>query len=366
MKFKKNGNLAKLVAFFLIAIVLITAIAVSASGWNENIDPKPDSDNNADNESGNADENTGDSNEEDTPTIKPTNYTHYVTGLSINEADYMERPISLVFDPTAPMYGISSAFLTIELPIEGDKTRILAFTNEAISLGKLGSFAPTRKYISNFAAYFGGLLASNGSDDSFSYTGTQEIDEYIDFQRTPGYCYSEYGKYYYTNADLMQAYIKNNSLSAVKREECVIPYSFSDSIVKGSRSASVIVSPYSGYITTELTYSAESEKYYMSRNTFATSDMHTGTQLSYDNIFILCADSVTHETESATQLVMDTSSGGRGYYASKGYYTEFEWSTDSDGNLCFTDLEGNRLAINPGSIYISVIKSSYTNKISIN
>ena len=174
MKIPKNGNLAKLVAFFLISGVLLATIALSASGWNE-FGNGPDSGNLADGSNpsiDNSDENEDGNGDADIPVVAPKPvFYHYITGLEINEEDTGARPICFVIDPNAPIYGLSSSHLTVEVPIENGETRLLVFTNDATALGKLGSIAPTRKYISNIANYFGGVLASLGPKTSNKHPG---------------------------------------------------------------------------------------------------------------------------------------------------------------------------------------------------
>lgn len=373
MILKKNGNLAKLVAFFLISAVLIATIALSASGWNE-FNNGPESGNPEGGlkpSIGNSDENKdGQPGGNDTPVVAPKPvYYHYITGLEINEEDTLVRPIGFVIDPSAPMYGTSSSLMTVEIPVEAGQTRLVVFTNNATSLGKLGSIAPTRKYITNVINYFGGVLGSLGNDDSFDYSGTSGVAASIDFSAVSGYHYTEYGEFCYTNADLMYAYIKNNGVSTVMSSAPVVPYTFSTSDVaasRGSKSARTILIGHSAASTTEFTYSDTDGKYYMSKNGTAANDLLCDKQLSYDNLFVLLADSVTYETENATQSVIDTVSGGKGYYISSGVMSEITWTKDTSGSFTFLDSSGVKLVIDPGISYIGFTKSSQAGEIKIN
>ncbi len=372
MKIPKNGNLAKLVAFFLISGVLMATIALSASGWNE-FGNGPDSGKLEDGKNpsiDNSDENKDGSGDEDIPVVAPKPvFYHYITGLEINEEDTTLRPICFVIDPGAPLYGLGSSFLTVEVPVENGQTRFLVFTNDATSAGKLGSIAPTRKYITNIANYFGGVLASLGNDDAFDYAGIPGALQSIDLSAVTGYHYTEYGEFCYTNADLMQAYLKNNGISNVMSTAPAVPYIFASegqSASVGSNTANTVAINHSGSYSTEFSYSATDHKYYISKNGLAIKDLLNDKQLSYDNLFILLSDSVTYETESATQSVIDTMSGGKGYYISEGKMAEITWSKDSAGSLLFLDSSGQKLVINPGTSYIGFTKSSQAGEIKIN
>lgn len=368
MKTLKNGNLAKLVAFFLIAISLTAVIAISAGGWLENDKTEPDSGNIEDenqSSSDNADENTdGDKIENDTPVVAPKpSYTHYLTGLKISESDYLIKPYAIVLDPQAPQYGISSSMLTVEIPIENGETRYLMLTNDASSLGKLGSIAAARKYINSIASYLGGVLVSYGEDDYFKYDVTAGDIPHIDFKENSGYSYSEFGKYVYTNADLVSAYIKNNNINIISKQNGTAPYlPIQGTRLSGDSSSKILIS-YSSTNTTEFSYSSEDNAYYMTKNGSDVKDLLNDKRTSYTNLFILYADSTTHETAEATQLIMDTTAGGKGKCFSGGAFIDIKWTLDDNGNLLFTTMSGDKITVNAGSSYIGFVKASRTDDV---
>ena len=364
MKWLQNGNLAKLVAFFVIAVVITCTVSFAANGWQSFIED-PDSDKIVDNtNSDKVDENTGDdSNNEDNdvPVIAPEpKYYHYITGLETTLEASIKKPLCVVFSSRDPLYGISSSFMTVEFPIEYGETRLLCFTDSAQSLGKLGSIAPSRGYISNFATYFGGVLLSYGYDDSFDYDYYQP-NNHLDFANTPGYCYTEYNTMVYTNGDLVNAFINNSKINTVTNDTAKLPYEFTEvdaNPVSGAQSAKSVIIKYSDSNSTELIYSAAEGKYFFSKNSGIKNDLLNDKSLSYENVFILYADSTTYETSDSTQIVLNTATGGKGKYISGGSATEITWTKDVSGNLTFFDSEGQKLIINRGASYIAVVKSS--------
>lgn len=360
MDTRKNGNLAKLVAFFLIVTVLIMAIAFSANGWQGDDKTQPDSGNSSEDEK--ADENT-DGEEIDSEEPKAPAYTNYISGLEISKEESLLRPLCILYDTEAPMYGLSSAFLTVEIPTEGGKTRLLAFTNDATSIGKLGTLAPSRKYISNIAAYFGAIPVYIGEDDSFSYSGVTSDNGYINFSTSPGYYYTEYGMHSYTNADLISACIKNIGISTVMSSPPSMPYTFATlpEEARGSIKAETVLVQFDKGSTTELIYT-EDGKYRLQKNTYAISDKYNDSAAEYDNAFILFADATTHETAEKTQMILDTMSGGSGYYLNGGLAKKITWAVSDMGELSFYNERGEVLKIVPGTSYISFAKSSYSSQ----
>ena len=373
MKWLQNGNLAKLVAFFVIAVVITCTVSFAANGWQSFINNEPDSDdvvadkNNA--ESDNIDEKPdGDKTEEDVPVVLPTpKYYHIITGLETDLESSLKRPLALCFGASDPLYGISSSYLTIEFPTEYGNTRFLCFTDDAKTLGKIGSLTPSRGYISNLATYFGGVLLSYGLDDRFEYDYKEPHDR-LDFAETNGYCYTEYNSFVYTNGDLVNAFLNNTRINMASSEKCTLPYIFTEPEktlnMKGDNASAISVT-FSENNSTQLNYSTTDKCYILSKNSVAKNDLLNDKPLKYDNVFILYANSTTYETEEDTQLILDTYTKGSGLYASEGVYTEISWEKDASGNLVFYNLEGAKLTVNRGTSYISFVKASSKSSVKI-
>ncbi len=373
MNWLKNGNLAKLVAFFVITIVLTCTVAYAAGGWQQpggNNIPDNSDDGTGENipPNANVDENTNNTNPpEEIPEIKPVpEFLHSITGLEITKDESYKKPICVVFDPTQPLYSISSAYLVAELPTE-DGTRMICFTDDALKTGKIGSLAPTRGYISNLATYFSGILLADGDDGVVKYESRDLTNGFLDLSENIGYHYVEQGGGMYTNADLLTALIKNTKTSTVKVTSSSSPYEFpeyySDPVL-GKLSSQSIQIKNSKNDTTTLTFSQESGKYQVSKNGTELVDRSNDVTPKYDNVFVLFSDCATYETAEYTECILDTISGGVGKYATGGKYVDISWAVTSDG-LIFLDENGEKLTVNRGTTYISFVKSSLTSDVII-
>ena len=371
MKWLQNGNLAKLVAFFVIAVVITCTVSFAANGWQSFINNEPDSDKiTTDNNSANnkVDENNDGETDEDIPVVQPTpKYYHPITGVETTLETALKRPISICFESSNPLYGISSSYLTIEFPTEYGNTRLLCFTDEAKSLGKIGSLAPSRGYISNLATYFGGVLLSYGVDDTFEYN-YKSPQHILDFNATGGYCYTEYNSFVYTNGDLVNAFLNNSNVNQSTSEIINLPYTFTEvDIVTGldGKSARSISIAFSDSSATLLNFSSSDNAYVFSKNTSVKSDLLNDKPMIYDNVFVLYANSTTHETESSTQLILDTYSSGTGVYATMGECVDITWERDASGNLIFHNTDGEKLTVNRGTSYIAYAKASNKSSVKI-
>jgi hypothetical protein len=144
------------------------------------------------------------------------------------------------------------------------------------------------------------------------------------------------------------------------------PYAFSDERITGVTSATTVSIPYSHENITNLYYHESSGEYLYYKNENRRMDMLTGENVSLKNLFILFSNATTYENSDGTELVIDTVSGGRGYYISSGGLTEFVWSTTKDGELIFKNLKGDILLVNRGSAYIAYYKASLSASVTFN
>ena len=370
----------KFVSLLLIAILVVSAVGIAASGRESTTD-KPDSgdvDNTADNTDENKDgttennedkTNTNDNettNEELTPpsNIVPEEiFLSKITGLQISKQEYNAIPKGMLVDPLRPLYGVSKSDLIIEFPIEDGTSRMLAYTTNAEVMWKIGALKATRNYISNMSNFFGGVVISYGNDDKVVYNAWDTDDIVLDLSQYSDCYYIENTLYVYTSEVMVDVAENRMSASANLSEYKNAPYSFSETTVSGVTDATTISIPYSGTNITNLYYHEGSGKYLYYKGDNRRMDMLTGENVSFTNVFILFSNATTYENSDGCELVIDTVAGGRGYYISNGGLTEFLWSTNSSGELMFKNLMGETLEVNRGNAYIAYYKASLASNI---
>ena len=379
MKPLKLTGFHKFVCLVIIAVLVILILGFAVSG-RQSSDTLPDSGNvgNSTNdteqnkdENGNHNQQTNKPSDEDIndtvttpPATENQSYINQVTGLQVSSERYNKTPMAIVMNPNAPLYGISGSDLTIEFPIEYGYSRLLTFSTSETPLWKIGAIAPTRDYISNTARLFGGLLISFGKDDILNYSESPSDNFLLDL--------SLYGDSYCIE-NSTNIYASEDMISAAKAKKPFVPtelmyksapYNFLNfSSFRGTSSASTVIIPYSESNETELYYHQSSGRYIYYKSGSQKSDLLSGENISFKNIFILFADTTTYEKSEGTELVVNTETKGKGYYISSGSYVEFKWYVDDNGVLTFFTLSGEKLSVNPGNSYISYYKSSNTNKI---
>ena len=371
MNTSKSNSYGKLLVFFLIAVILVFAFGFVADGWQSDTEPEPDSgdNDNNDNNTDKADENTdGQENESKEPEVYIPTYVNNLTGLEVTEEDSKKRHTCFVMSSSAALYGISSADLIAEIPIENGSTRLVAFMSDSSVLGKIGSIEPTRGYISNIAKNFGASLISYGNDDTKIYASADISASHFDLTKYTGYHYTEYTQFVYTNGDLINAGLSNSGIASASSAKPMLPYVFTDfgaEAVVGTDNAKTVIIPYADGAETELYYSAADGLYTFAKSGTVKHDMLNDKTVKFQNVFILFADTVTYETKDGSQMIMNTVGSGSGYYITGGTAINITWSATESGSVSFYDELGERLTVNRGSFYIGYVKSSLTDEVKL-
>ena len=82
---------------------------------------------------GEVDENTDGQDENKEEVIPPPEIKHYLTGITVSADKANAAPISFIYGANDPLYGISSALMTVEIPTENGETRKVGSDRERTS-----------------------------------------------------------------------------------------------------------------------------------------------------------------------------------------------------------------------------------------
>ncbi len=371
MNTEKSGNLQKTIAIIIIAaIALFFILATVVQGFGADTDMPSDDktpedtdtpQDTTDDTTPPADENLPPENEskddETVTTPEKIKYKSYLTGLDISEEQYPYQRLVYICKNSPSIYGASSSELIIEIPCESGETRYAVYTPYNSNLGKIGALAPTRAYISDTVRLFGGLICAYGSDDTVSYGKTNPL-LHLDLSKSDSYFYKENINSIYTRQDLIEKIITSERIDMLAVKTPSVPFCFAENPISAKTDAKLLSIPYSEENQTAFAFDEASGKYKFLKNGKQQYDMLSGEKLSFDNLLVLFADSVTYETSGGVETVMNTDGNGAGYYLSCGKLTEFKWEIDDSGELRFLSLSGNELQINAGKSYIAYYKSS--------
>ena len=199
MNNKKTSNPVRMIAFFLAAVILICTFGFTVDGWQFKDDDfstqtgdvqTPSDDTIFPSEE---DENlSGDAEE----VILPE-FTNPLTGLECEEKCVNKYPLAFVINGSDSLFGICESDLVIDIPIEGDDNKILAFYTNTQNLWKLGSLSPSRGYISNLIKYFSGIEFALGCEDRITYDCCKLLGKVVNLNEKNAYRYTEQDYLYY-------------------------------------------------------------------------------------------------------------------------------------------------------------------------
>ena len=355
----KRSNLVRVIAFFLIATIMVCTFGFTSDGWLIDSSTNISSNNNTQGSSGSL---VGQKppESEKIPEIYIPEYINALTGLETTKDKVGDIPLSLVMDPDSPLYGTSNADITIEVPIENGQTRMLSIFTDLSNLWKVGSLAKTRGFITDLASSFGAHALHIGREGSNGSIGTDLLIQSIDLASGSGYCYSEYTYFCYTNASLIQNAIASMGISPDRTYEGKLPFSFTEygrDPIQLEKKASVITIDYSANSSTTLKYDEITEKYTLLKCGAEKKDLLNDSNHEYTNCFVLFVDSVTYESSLGLETVLKIADGGYGFYVTKGSVMNILWNRSSDGSLIFINENGENLTVNRGTSFISFVKS---------
>ncbi len=371
MNNSKSNSPIRLIAFFLVALLLVCTFGFTADGWLDkdgDAGTPGESDENAENGGTNTDDALtdkpqDDEQKDDEPVVHIPEFTNPLTGVESNEEISKMFPTAFVIDSASPLYGVSESDILAELPTEDGKTRLVSITTDLSRLWKIGSLTQTRGYISNLAKYFSSSLVSVGCDDKVSYDSIQ-VDWHFDLSQNIGHHYTEYTDYNYTNGDLIRAGLANTGIqpsSPVK-----LPFNFNDFTndeLYGSAKAHSVTIPFSQSSRTELSYSESDGMYSITKSGTQGAVSSSRDFAKFKNCFVLFANSVTYESLSGVQTVMNTLGEGYGLYFTNGTVTQISWTANASGELIFYTSDSVKLVVNRGTSYIAYMKSSRSEEV---
>lgn len=309
-----------------------------------------------------------------TTTAAPTVFDP-LTGLPSEDKSF-SRPISVCIGNTPnafPQYGPENADVLVEAQVEGGITRLMAIISDYSSLTRVGSVRSTREYLLNLSEDFGAVALYAGTSDITSGTAVSGKD-------TLDYIHQNLSSVYYrdtnlsaphnlmTDGDRIAAGISAAGYSTTLPSDFKSPLNFApwgQTASLGSAAGGVSI-VFSSTQTSDFRYNPESGLYErggaatVARGGIAESQ-------AFSNIVVLFCNATIRETAgNASELELDTTSGGSGLCLTNGTYAKIRWTRSAkDGSLQFTDASGGQLYLNRGKTYIGLMRVSLEDNVKI-
>lgn len=299
-----------------------------------------------------------------------------LTGEWIDEELAMQRPVAVMIGNTqvaTPQYGIGSADIIYEAPVEGSLTRLMAFYQGYASVDKIMSIRSCRLYYIDWALEFDALYIHYGqaylaeSMLSNSYVNNLSgLDGSLDsmFFRDSSKSAPHNA---YTTGEAISNGIAVKGYNTLHDEEYTSHYLFNEDdeneITMDDGEAAVVVQP--GYLVNKPWFVYDSETGLYERFQFgsAQTEALTGEQLAVKNILIQVCDWYTADSSNG-YLSVTTTGTGTGYYVTNGTVVPVTWSKESQTSATrYYDSDGSEIVLNQGKTWVCIIQDTYEENI---
>lgn len=300
-----------------------------------------------------------------------------LTGEWIDEEAAALRPFAVMMGNTkiaTPQYGISSADVIYESPVEGSETRLMPIFQDYRSVEKICSVRSCRLYYIDWALEFDAIYGHYGQ----AYLAKDMLaEDYVN--NLSGLSGALENTMYFRDPDRKaphNAYTTGEGISEGIRIMEYDPqreagyeshYRFNEDdeneirLIEGQDAA--VVRP--GYLVNKpwFVYNTETGLYERFQNGSAQTDAGDGSQVAVKNILMQVCDWYVAD-EEAGYLSIDTMSGGSGYYITNGKAVPVTWSKESQSAPTrYYDADGNEITLNQGKTWVCIIQDTYADRV---
>lgn len=298
----------------------------------------------------------------------------YLSGEWINEAVAKKRPLAVMIGNTSdalPQYGLSSADIIYEVPVEGSYTRLMAIFQDYTGLDKIGSIRSCRHYFVYFAKEFDAIYTHYGQsiyavpvlerDDVNNLSGMDSSIESLMFYRDTS---RKAPHNAFISADGINAGIAKKEYRTELLDTYQGHYLFAEDnapVELTTGENAVVVSP--GYFVNKpwFVYNATDGLYYRYEFKDKQIDGATQGQLAVKNVIVQYCD-WSNKDENG-YLDINTTSGGDGIYITNGKMEPVTWTkANEDSPARYFDASGKEITINQGKTWVCVVRKNYKDR----
>ncbi len=300
----------------------------------------------------------------------------YLTGEWIDAELASKRPVAVMMGNTSdaiPQYGIGSADVIYEAPVEGELTRLMPIFQDYETLEKVMSIRSCRLYYIDWALEFDAMyihcgqayLAEDMLENDYvnNLSGLDGSLDGVMFFRDPEK--SSPHNDYVTGESIITG-IEIKDYDTEHSEDYEPHYLFNENdeeeIYPDGEDAVVVVP---GYMFNKpwFVYDEETGLYNRFQYGGEQTDALTDEQVAVKNILFQIADWSVADQE-AGYLEVQTVGNGDGYYVTNGKVIPVTWSKESQTEPTrYYDEDGNEITLNQGKTWVCIIQDTYADDI---
>lgn len=282
-------------------------------------------------------------------------YYDPLTGLGTEVDLSALRPVAFSFG-TDSAFGIADAKILIEAPIDDGTTRLFGISNTYSALSTIGGIRPTRPYLISLADAFSAVAVHAGERESGGVTGSIPSIDYTD---------SKMGTVFYRNAtftaplDIFTSGTRLvGAMESFEKRGAALPYllvPYGTTLTLSGEGAKSVLIPFSATQLVGFSYDEDSGLYLRRQNGVIHTDGASGEQLGFENLLILVCESAIYNKASGTELDLNVTGSGSGYYVTNGSSVRITWERKTDGALLLLDESGSEISLNRGKTYLGIV-----------
>ena len=308
-------------------------------------------------------------------TVKvPKDSTSVLTGLEVTKEERNMRPYAIMTENTKdaiPQYGLNSASIIYECPVEGGITRLMAIYENLGNMEKVGNVRSCRPYYVYFAAEYDAIYTHFGESTEGADALAKKLTPEINGMSSKG------GKSFYRTSDRKaphNAYTSaaglaegaqrlgiDTTYNADEHKHFTFATKGKENKLEDGASANK-VSLYFFNNKPYFTYDASTGLYV--RHQFGNDhiDKVDGKTITVKNIILENVSSAKFSADKGT-LNLGVVGSGTGKFITNGKVIDITWKKDSDKAVThYYDKSGKEIVLNPGKTWISVIENNYAEK----
>lgn len=304
----------------------------------------------------------------------------YLTGEWIDEEIASLRPYAVMIGNTSdalPQYGISSADVIYEVPVEGSYTRLMAIFQDITGLEKIGSVRSCRHYFIYFAKEFDAIYAHYGQavyaepilaqEDVHNINGMDSSVESIAFYRDTN---RKAPHNAFTSEEGLRAATEKKGYRTEYADTYQGHYQFAEDdeqIELTDGTDALVISP--GYFVNRpwFVYNAEEGLYERYEFKKEQVDAAIEEQLKVKNIIIqYCNWEYADENGYLDIKTIPSGESGEGKYITNGKMIDVTWTKkDENSPARYFDASGNEITINQGKTWVCIVRDNYKDRFSV-
>lgn len=281
--------------------------------------------------------------------------------------DNNDRPIAVMIDNDGkyswPHSGLQDAYVIYEMYVEGGATRLMALFKGS-DTEKIGPVRSARHYYFDFAFEHNAMYTAFGWSPKAGAELPKIGLDYINGIKgsDSGYFWREEkykGDYHsvYTSIEKLKKGASDKGYN-MTTEEKFMEYNDEFTPISNDVNATKIKIPYSGsyYVTYE--YMEETKTYKRTMNGNTVHQSKDGVLYAPQNIIIQRTRNYNLGDGSERQHI-ETVGSGDGIYITGGKAVDIKWVKNSQKEkTVYTDLEGNKIKLNPAMTFINIVSPS--------